>query len=624
MPAVKLTQEFTRALPRLITAYDRGLLVPFLGAGMSRERCPDWTGLVTRLEREAQVETTPESQKADLVRRANRAVQRLALRSTEPAPRVGYLANALRRAIYDDAPSGDTPRQTLALAKLWWPLVITTNYDDLFAASYAEQHGDASVGQTGGDGAADQTLVMHSGAILRVLGRNRSDCQQVLTSLSVTSATVLWAIHGFLPHRADPNHDRLAAEVVVGHDEYRRLAHAEPYYRRAFAEVWRRRSFLFLGSSLADPYLLDLFSEVQELHGSTPQPHFALVADQQQDLDVEFLRSRFNIIAVRYGPYDDLTAHLQELGRQVQAPRPRHVRWSWHAAAPAGLAGPAHPEATLEIVHGPLPESLDGRERAAVSAGFCDPPHPKSCVYLQGAATRAGGQPTGIAGIADRLAEGFSADGLAGRLLARPGGRAFVQRDRGGRDAPVIALRPWRDRFTRDLRLIPACTRDALDWAAEHGAERLRVPLLGAGRSRHFPAAVALAQIIRAHRDWMRDTRRIVRLAIHVVDASALFELESGRLDVEELLTTSDLRLWAQVEGTDADRTIPEPMIHRYDTPLAHVAHQLGIADDPGWQVRIDPSPLPDAPWEALEAAACKVLGELAVLPGATVRFRRQ
>ena len=41
---------FEQMLPRLVTAYDRGILVPFLGAGMSVDLCPDWQKLIQAIE----------------------------------------------------------------------------------------------------------------------------------------------------------------------------------------------------------------------------------------------------------------------------------------------------------------------------------------------------------------------------------------------------------------------------------------------------------------------------------------------------------------------------------------------------------------------------------------------
>ena len=50
--------------------------------------------------------------------------------------------------------------------------------------------------------------------------------------------------------------EQFEAELVVRHAEYRRAANRVPHFRRRFAELFRTRSLLFLGSGLAEPYFL--------------------------------------------------------------------------------------------------------------------------------------------------------------------------------------------------------------------------------------------------------------------------------------------------------------------------------------------------------------------------------
>jgi hypothetical protein len=60
-----MTLSLLDALPRLTAAYHRGLLVPFLGAGMSRETCPGWNALVEALAKDDGVSTVGFSESAD-------------------------------------------------------------------------------------------------------------------------------------------------------------------------------------------------------------------------------------------------------------------------------------------------------------------------------------------------------------------------------------------------------------------------------------------------------------------------------------------------------------------------------------------------------------------------------
>jgi hypothetical protein len=76
---------------QLVAAYDRGLLVPFIGAGMSVPVYPLWGEFVTRLEQQAHIVSAAESR--DLVQRAARAAHRLRHATGH------HLANAVRKAL---------------------------------------------------------------------------------------------------------------------------------------------------------------------------------------------------------------------------------------------------------------------------------------------------------------------------------------------------------------------------------------------------------------------------------------------------------------------------------------------------------------------------------------------
>src|SRR5262245_8675793 len=125
--------DFEQALPLLVCAYQRGRLVPFLGAGMSYPRLHLWKEFVANLEEQARairgqpalaaepVAGYPEARANQLTGRAQRAstVLRNACR---PDQFFEAVQSALRNA--DTA----VPEQTEALATIAWPLVITTNY----------------------------------------------------------------------------------------------------------------------------------------------------------------------------------------------------------------------------------------------------------------------------------------------------------------------------------------------------------------------------------------------------------------------------------------------------------------------------------------------------------------
>jgi hypothetical protein len=281
--------EFQTVLPRLVCAYEQGRLVPFVGAGLSFPACRLWQPFVDQLEKQAELESAVEDDRPDsLVMRANRAIGRL--RALGPA----VLAEKVRAALFNEKP--ELPPQTAALCRLCWPIVLTTNYDDcLFTAL----------------GAAHQDIRM----IIR--GRKADHAQYVLNALYEPADPILWALQGYLggPFTKKPS-DELATEIVVGHEEYRKVAHAEPHFRRAFAEVFRSRSMLFIGSGLREPYFREMFSEILEIYGPCKQPHYAFV--KKGELDPQFMATRFQTFVLEYEDHTAVQQWLNELADAVE------------------------------------------------------------------------------------------------------------------------------------------------------------------------------------------------------------------------------------------------------------------------------------------------------------------
>jgi hypothetical protein len=332
--------EFSELIPRLVQANDRGLLVPFTGSGMSYDACVNWQKLIENLDRQADKEPSahwsPEARptESELVREAFNAVRRLRRRCS-----LKEFAEEVRRALREK--HGIIPRQTTALARIDWPLVITTNYDDIFCRAYLSEQS----GQRDRKSAAID--------VIEVFGRGVQDCERVLASLSFPTHPILWAIQGFLwtnellglieePQAAAPEiknlwstrrerllaqWESLAEELVIGHEEYRHVTHRIPHFRRAFAEVYRHRSLLFLGAGLEDRYLLDLFGEVLEMGGANPTMHYALMPAGK--VDPEFLLARFNILVAEYpeARHEDVEGALTELKEALRKPRAKTIRW---------------------------------------------------------------------------------------------------------------------------------------------------------------------------------------------------------------------------------------------------------------------------------------------------------
>ena len=259
--------------------------------------------------------------------------------------------DAVRDALVDERVS-DAPRQTVAVGKIWWPLVLTTNYDDWFLWQSFGAH-----------------KVTSGLPRMRVKGRGPRDCMEVLEVLHLPSRPVLWALQGFVGGQHPRGRGKrvrpdLAHELVIGHEEYRRVTFTEPWYRRAFSEVFRRRSLLFLGSGLADPYLLDLFGQVIELTGPNPLPHFALVPEGE--VDVDFLTRRLGITPIVYSHHGEVPEFVDALRRKIEGELPRVSHWSYAFGEPR--RGEPRPPTLFDVVRGDIPLVRRDGVALAVSA----------------------------------------------------------------------------------------------------------------------------------------------------------------------------------------------------------------------------------------------------------------
>lgn len=588
-------------ISRLAAAYHKQLLVPFIGAGMSVPTLKAWKDFVEAIAKEAG--TWRAGDKAHLTERSHAAL--IKLRRGRAASIRKSLLNALK--VGESGELGVTA-QTGALAQLRWPLVISTNYDDLFVRA-----AQGAWPCKEGDRAID------------VVGRSRVDCGRVLASLSEPARPMLWAIHGFLGKvkgLTDAEEERLANEAVVGYEEYRRVLHQDPHFRRAFAEVLRSRSILFLGCGIGDPDIISFLDETLALVGPSSRQHFAVIFRNEEDHEAKaaLLKTRLHVEPVLLGSYEELTPEfLRPLAQRARANRPAASRWAYDVTG-VGEVADAVARRDVEVWRGSFPDSLPDTDALLVSAGYGTGPE------------HAGRYPLYFSeGIRKRLRKegGLNFDGpLDGRMGAagevlelgrtkNGGGSIWAAVARGNRhEGPPNAT------DARDARVIPSVVAKALLLAREKRVRRLHCQLLAAGTSSPFLPRVSLAQMLKGFAATARTTAgALPRMVIHVVDEELLADIASGRMDLSECLDDRMVRCWVEVGDSDGPRRHQE--YRSTSARLSEIAEEQHVTGS-DWHFTVEPSPARVRPSAEPVAQALKsTLDEIGVLPGSTLRFFR-
>jgi hypothetical protein len=570
---------------------------------MSHCVCHLWDGFVEALERRAGVPSAPAD--SEPAQRAARAVRRIRFGSREE------LADAVAAVLLVDGPA-EAPAQTRALARLFWPLVLTTNYDDLYVAAAHEEH--LRVNPRIRKDKEDKLEMP-----LLLLGRSPEDCRRVLSSLRQPDVPILWAVQGYIggqalalaSHTKDKgalyrdhatmNEQReqlkkLRRELVVGHAEYRRVAMASEPFRRAFAELYRSRSLLFLGTGLRDKYFLDLFSEIIELYGPSPHAHYALVDPNTTDAD--FLQRYFGTW-VWETEHDQLPALLEELARRIAGPRSRQLSWQLVGRAKRPN-GPVAKPSRLSVVRGPLP--------AEVGAGGC-------IVFSSGGSSGRFRLSNVAKQYRDRKGRVLDAKQFEQTGSAREGTRFIRKHENDHRFLAVNArLDPWTregarlrpvdpkkkpfveekrtagGRVRRDIRLVSIAVEKLMLAAQQLEYDHVHTMLLAAGALRTFPQSHALMQMVRGWARWQETAVGAQPdLSIYVTARDVLYDLDAGRLNLTRFLTPDIVEFWVEIDkrDTESERYLE---VAPTDRSLLCVISGFDIKGD-DWKLELTPRP---------------------------------
>jgi hypothetical protein len=538
-------------LPLLVSTYRRGHLVPFLGAGMSAKKLALWDDFVTNLEHEADI-SYDKSLKLSNDVRAQRACTKI--RNSRGA--ASFLESIGRALTVKDAPQ-EIPLQTTRLAAINWPLVVSTNYDDLFLGACRCRL----------PGAGEQP---QGEMDVQVLGRSPKDCKLVLSSLhGPFDRQYIWHVQGFLGgqfgggiEKAVPGLDDLRDQLVVGHAEYRLVTNSSPHFRRCFGEMFNSRSFLFLGSSLTEGYFLNLFGEVLDLCGPSALPHFAFT--KKGTVDAHFLADQMNITVCEFDCYEELPNYLQQLQNAIANPQARNTRWSF------AVGSSPDAEDDLDIVRDDAPLKPGPHEVIALVARRDTDNRP----MLQPPYEELNRQYRSLQSIGNHVLKYGDADIYA-----------VTARCRGDEDDSAV------DDAVREL------LDEIDDRAKEHGEKRNSVHLQ-LSPTGTVPPVFAFMKVVRAFAAWKREKDkesqpRSLRLILHI-QSDVEFNLTSGRIDVQELLSSELVRFWAVVSLDPKKEPVRRVLHYKEETKLEEVLVDLGVPFGDGraeWSLSVCPSP---------------------------------
>jgi hypothetical protein len=558
-------------LPLLVSTYTRGHLVPFLGAGMSTPMLTLWEPFVERLEQRAR-ELRLTAGHTRFGESLDARVQRTCARIKNSLGHEGFL-KCVGHALRGEA--GKVPDQTKALAAIRWPLAISTNYDDLFfgAVCFRDPKSDPPV----------------------VAGRSALDCKRVMSSLSGPfGPEYIWHVQRFLggqyPELSRTLLDPLAKlnhELVIGHAEYSAVTSGAPYFRRCFGEVFRSRSFLFLGSSLTEAYFENLFGEVLQLVGPSPVPHFAVI--RKNTLDRHFLADQMNIKVCDLSDWGDLPGWLHDLKRALEPPRARTAHMSF------AFRGTAETEAYLEIRSGKAPNSPPAHDEAIAMVAHRNP--------------------TGQPELADPAQQKSFGDQFAGVNF---GGKHVVRSREGNYYAVTASLPDAADSS------VDRAVRELLREATRHRCRSVNLQLPPKGS---VPPVYAFIETVRTFGRWKQEhPHSDLRLKLYVLP-EVIDNLTADRINIHELLTSGLIRFWTSVSADASEEPVRRVLYYHPDTHFQTVLDDLDVQASSDWCVSLTPSSRwpSDAPEERTASALRNnTLMQLGVVFGSELTLQRK
>lgn len=545
--------SFAEAIPRLVATYHKGKLVPFTGAGLSAPSIPTWSAFLKNLSicagenSKFNKETSYTAQ--ELIQFSEEIVTELTRRSRQEFIR------CVKQSIgYSPGSRPLVTPQCKSLARIYWPLILSTNYDTLFLDALRE----------------NQKFNLSQ---LEVFGRNASDCHSVLATLQTNIKSAYWAIQGFFGEEFNKGY--LENEIVVGYRQYRNATYNNPTFRSVFAEIFRNYSLFFIGTGLSEDYFKGLFGEVIEKFGGNPYTHCALFNEKDIDsVDHHFLHTKFNITAVYYSDDDKekfsgLPRALDSLREAINEENQKFWKISF-ATKSFSKSEIGENKNNLEIVAGQMPER-NNNECYVFSAGWNNQ---VLFSHIGINYTEKHYHPYGK----------FSSSKFESTnhphvyCYDKSNIYAAIARNLSGATS---------SRDARDLRLVLIAIEQTL-LVTNEKYDVVNVMIIAAGSGKPFPAVYSFIQMLRGYKRFVEKNTLKATVRFHIVDPSVISFFRTKPFEIEELLNCDDVRINIEIRD--------EEEIERYQlyveiTKTMNVLSKFYAINPENWSVTIYPTP---------------------------------
>jgi hypothetical protein len=269
---------------RLIEASRHRRLIPFVGAGLSRQadpnRFPSWRELLhnmlKRFVADRYLDPAEASSLLGMLKGGNNP-QAVAETIKARVPQDAY--QSFLQQQFSHTPKRPSVSHS-QLFRLNSPVIITTNYDRLIEDAYAHEKGKA----------LSVVCYDQPGQV-----RNR-----LLTSLS-QDAPFLFKLHGDI--------ENPGGIILTSHD-YARLRQHNQGYRLLLSSIFYHYTTLFIGFSLSDPEILLHLQNIQDALSGERYPDYAFLPDTScSEAEVSDFRRTYGIHVILYKTSRRRNAH---------------------------------------------------------------------------------------------------------------------------------------------------------------------------------------------------------------------------------------------------------------------------------------------------------------------------